>query len=80
MNRQAEFDDIAYNFIAERFLDEDDDCLYAVAHVKEGCEIGYQYAVKRSDNVIKLIVEMAKTDIAFTDEEAVKFYHEEMNE
>ena len=43
-----------------------------------GAEYGYQYAIKRSDNVIKLIVKMAKKDIAFTEKEAVKFYHEEM--
>lgn len=43
-----------------------------------GCGHGYKYAVKRSDNVIKLIVRMAKKDIAFTEEEAVKFYREEM--
>lgn len=45
-----------------------------------GCKQGYQYAVKRSDNVIKLIVRMAKKDIAFTEEEAVKFYHGEMRD
>lgn len=45
-----------------------------------GAEYGYQYAIKHSDNVIKLIVKMAKKDIAFTEEEAVKFYHEEMEE
>lgn len=45
-----------------------------------GCEHGYQYAVEHSDDVIRLIVRMAKTDIAFTEEEAVKFYHEEMIE
>ncbi len=45
-----------------------------------GCEHGYQYAVEHSDDVIKLIVKMAKKDIAFTEEEAVKFYHEEMEE
>ena len=45
-----------------------------------GAEHGYQYAVENSDDVIRLIVRMAKKDIAFTKEEAVKFYHEEMEE
>lgn len=45
-----------------------------------GAEHGYQYAVENSDDVIRLIVKMAKKDIAFTEEEAVKFYHEEMEE
>lgn len=45
-----------------------------------GGEYGYQYAVEHSDDVIKLMVRMAKKDIAFTEEEAVKFYHEEMEE
>lgn len=45
-----------------------------------GCEHGYQYAIEHSDDVIRLIVRMAKKDIAFTEEEAVKFYHEEMEE
>jgi hypothetical protein len=45
-----------------------------------GAEHGYQYAVEHSDDVIRLIVKMAKKDIAFTEEEAVKFYHEEMEE
>jgi len=57
---------------------------YALKEIGEahyqGAEYGYQYAVKRSDNVIKLIVKMAKKDIAFTEEEAVKFYHKEMEE
>lgn len=45
-----------------------------------GGEYGYQYAVEHSDDVIRLMVRMAKKDIAFTEEEAVKFYHEEMKE
>lgn len=46
----------------------------------DGVEHGYQYAVEHSDDVIRLMVRMAKKDIAFTEEEAVKFYHEEMEE
>ena len=45
-----------------------------------GCEHGYQYAIEHSDDIIRLIIRMAKKDIAFTEEEAVKFYHEEMEE
>lgn len=49
-----------------------------VISYEAGAEHGYQYAVKNSDNVIRLIVRIAKKDIAFTEEEAVKFYHKEM--
>ena len=51
-----------------------------VISFEAGAEHGYQYAVEHSDDVIRLIVKMAKKDIAFTEEEAVKFYHEEMIE
>ena len=47
---------------------------------EKGCEHGYQYAVEHSDDVIRLMVRMAKKDIAFTEEEAVKFYHKEIEE
>ena len=46
----------------------------------DGCEHVYQYAIEHSDDVIRLIVRIAKKDIAFTKEEAVKFYHEEMED
>ena len=39
-----------------------------------------QGVIENSDDVIRLIVRMAKKDIAFTEEEAVKFYHETMEE
>lgn len=45
-----------------------------------GGEHGYQYAVEHSDDIIRLIIRMAKKDIAFTEEEAVKFYHKAMEE
>jgi hypothetical protein len=51
-----------------------------VISYEAGAEHGYQYAVEYSDDVIRLIVRMAKKDIAFTEEEAVKFYHEKMEE
>jgi len=35
-----------------------------------------QKDINKNDDVIRLIVRMAKKDIAFTEEEAVKFYHE----
>ena len=37
----------------------------------EGGKISY------TDDIIKLIVRMSKKDIAFTEEEAVKYFHEE---
>ena len=45
-----------------------------------GFDKGYQHAVEHSDDVIRLMVRIAKKDIAFTEEEAVKFYHETMEE
>lgn len=33
--------------------------------------------ISKEDKAIKLIVEMAKKDVAFTEEEAIKYFHEE---
>lgn len=69
---------------AEQFADETRETPKEKSQTRHdylaGEEYGYKYAVKRSDNVIKLIVRMAKSDIAFTEEEAVKFYHGEMRD
>lgn len=89
MSRKEDFIDagIAYRMehgkpmcIAGSNLADVERDLNRVFPFEAGAEHGYQYAVKRSDNVIKLIVKMAKKDIAFTEEEGVKFYHEEMEE
>lgn len=40
-------------------------------------EIDGQRATQYNDNLIRLIVRMAKKDVAFTEEEAVKYFHKE---
>ena len=89
MSRQEDFIDagIAYRMehgkpmcIAGSNLADVERDLNRVFPFEAGCEHGYQYAVGASDDVIRLIVRMAKKDIAFTEEEAVEYYHEEMEE
>lgn len=71
MTREKNFEKAAMDY-----CEDHSHCIY----FEEGAEHGYQYAIGHSDDVIRLIVKMAKKDIAFTEEEAVKFYHEEMEE
>ena len=71
MSRKEDFEKAA-----EDYCEDHSHCIYFEA----GAEYGYQYAVEHSDDIIRLIIRMAKKDIAFTEEEAVKFYHEEMEE
>lgn len=78
MSREKDFIEAAERLAeTKRTEDAKQQCLYDFGIA---ADYGYQYAVEHSDDVIRLIVRMAKKDIAFTEEEAVKFYHEEMEE
>ena len=83
MSRQEDFDTQSDKYVEMRksFGVNDPYSLKEIGEAHyQGSEHGYQYAVGASDDVIRLIVRMAKKDIAFTEEEAVEYYHEEMEE